>query len=69
MSIGDSAFSRCSSLRELVIPPSVTSIVYNALAGCESLQSIVVPKGQTAKFRELLMFAGRSPSILKEQDQ
>lgn len=67
-SIGDSAFSGCSSLRELVIPPSVTSIGHNALAGCESLQSIVVPKGQTAKFRELLRNANCDLSIIKEQD-
>ena len=43
-SIGDSAFSWCSSLSELVIPSSVTSIGDWAFFGCSSLKYISIPK-------------------------
>ena len=42
-SIGDGAFSSCSSLRSLVIPNSVTSIGDGAFEGCSSLSSLVIP--------------------------
>ena len=42
-SIGDSAFSFCSSLQNIVIPDSVTSIGNLVFIGCEYLQSIVIP--------------------------
>ena len=42
-SIGDVAFSSCSSLRSLVIPNSVTSIGDGAFEGCSSLSSLVIP--------------------------
>ena len=41
-SIGDRAFSRCSSLTSITIPDSVTSIGEWAFSGCDSLTSIIV---------------------------
>ncbi|MGO5551998.1 leucine-rich repeat protein, partial [Segatella copri] len=37
------AFSGCSSLSNIVIPDSVTSIGNLALSGCSSLSNIVIP--------------------------
>ena len=42
-SIGAEAFYNCKSLKSIVIPDSVKSIVENAFSGCESLTSIVIP--------------------------
>ena len=47
-SIGDSAFSFCTSLQSIVIPESVTNIGNSAFFGCTSLQSIVIPKSVTS---------------------
>ena len=41
-SIGDRAFSDCSSLSDIVIPDSVTSIGDSAFWGCSSLSDIVI---------------------------
>jgi hypothetical protein len=46
-SIGDSAFSFCTSLQSIAIPESVTSIGDSAFSFCTSLQSIVIPKSVT----------------------
>ena len=46
-SIGEWAFSWCSSLRELVIPSSVTSIRDYAFEGCRSLCELVIPSSVT----------------------
>ena len=47
-SIGDYAFTWCSSLTSITIPNSVTSIGYGAFRGCESLTSITIPNSVTS---------------------
>jgi len=44
-SIGEGAFSGCSSLTSITIPTSVTSIGEGAFSGCSSLTSINVDRG------------------------
>ena len=46
-SIGQAAFSSCSSLTSINIPESVTSIEYWAFQSCSSLTSINIPEGVT----------------------
>ena len=46
--ICDSAFSSCSSLSEIVIPSSVTSIGDGAFSCCHSLSEIVIPSSVTS---------------------
>ena len=46
-SIGDWAFSGCSSLEKLTIPVGVTSIRDWAFSGCSSLKSLTIPVGVT----------------------
>ena len=47
-SIGDSAFSWCSSLQTVTIPDSVTSIGDSAFSCCSSLQSVTIPNSVTS---------------------
>ena len=47
-SIGDYAFSLCTSLESVTIPDSVTSIGDRAFYGCESLHSITIPDSVTS---------------------
>ena len=47
-SIGDRAFSGCSSLSEIVIPSSVTSIGEGAFSCCDSLSEIGIPSSVTS---------------------
>ena len=47
-SIGDYAFSGCSSLTSITIPKGVTSIGYWAFECCTSLTSITIPDGVTS---------------------
>ena len=47
-SIGDSAFSDCSSLTSITIPDGVTSIGYSAFSSCSRLTSITIPDGVTS---------------------
>ncbi len=47
-SIGDYAFSGCSSLTSITIPDSVTSIGDYAFYGCSSLTSITIPDSVTS---------------------
>ena len=46
-SIGDYAFSRCSSLTSITLPDSVTSIGWDAFYNCTSLTSITIPDSVT----------------------
>ena len=47
-SIGDYAFSACSSLNSITIPNSVTSIGNDAFSGCSSLTSVTIPNSVTS---------------------
>jgi len=47
-SIGDCAFSGCSSLESMVIPDCVISIGYGAFACCDSLTSVEIPDSVTS---------------------
>ena len=48
MSIGQWAFSSCTSLTSVSIPNSVTSIGYKAFGGCKSLKSVTIPNNVTS---------------------
>ena len=47
-SIGNCAFSGCSSLTSVAIPDSVTSIGWSAFEDCSSLTSVTIPDGVTS---------------------
>ena len=47
-SIGDGAFSFCTSLTSVTIPDSVTSIGRHAFQGCTSLTSVTIPDSVTS---------------------
>ena len=47
-SIGNYAFSGCSSLTSVTIPDSVTSIGDSAFSGCSSLTSVSIPDSVTS---------------------
>ena len=47
-SIGEGAFSGCSSLTSVTIPNSVTSIGEGAFASCSSLTSVTIPNSVTS---------------------
>lgn len=48
MSIGEKAFSKCSSLSSITIPDSVMSIGINAFEYCTSLESVTIPNNMTS---------------------
>lgn len=41
--VGDSGFSKCKGLQEIILPESVTSIGYGAFSNCSQLQKVIVP--------------------------
>ena len=47
-SIGNDAFSNCSSLSKIVIPSSVTNIGNGAFRNCSSLSEVVIPSSVTS---------------------
>ena len=53
-SIGDSAFSLCSSLSSLTLPSSLQSIGDSAFCDCSSLTSLYIPAGTEAHFKRIL---------------
>lgn len=48
ISIGDYAFSKCSSLASITIPTGVTSIKSYAFSNCNSLANITIPNSVTS---------------------
>lgn len=52
--ICDSAFRGCTSLEQINIPDSVTSIGDSAFLDCSSLRQINIPAGSREKFEEML---------------
>lgn len=46
--IGDSAFNRCSTLKSVTIPSSVTEIWHRAFLNCHSLEDVNIPASVTA---------------------
>ena len=65
-SIGDSAFSFCDSLSEIVIPSSVTSIGKYAFSCCDSLSEIVIPSSVTS-IGDRAFYNCRFPDNLKKE--
>lgn len=53
-SIGESAFSGCSSLTNITLPEGLTTIGYSAFRGCSSLTVLYIPKGTEDYFKRLL---------------
>jgi hypothetical protein len=62
--IGNGAFSSCSSLTSITIPNSVTSIGYGAFRDCSSLTSITVSSGNTAYVSENGVLFDKSKTII-----
>ncbi len=62
-SIGDRAFSGCSSLTNIEIPNSVTSIGDRAFSGCSSLTDIKIPDSVTSIGDEAFSFCSSLTNI------
>ncbi len=62
-SIGEDAFSNCSSLTSITIPNNVTSIGSWAFAWCKSLSSITIPESVTSIGRSAFAYCSSLASI------
>ena len=67
-SIGDGAFSGCSSLTGIEIPSGVTSIGSGAFSGCSSLTSIEIPSGVTSIGGSVFSFCSRLTRVTFGED-
>ena len=65
-SIGNDAFSKCSSLSKIVIPSSVTSIGEMAFMDCDSLSEIVIPSSVTS-IGDSAFYRCKFPDNLKQE--
>lgn len=63
--IGDAAFLGCESLRDLVIPDSVTTINERAFYECETLTSAYIPESVSAIGTRALGYNGYDSSTKK----
>ena len=57
-SIGNGAFSGCSSLTSVTIGNSVTSIGYSAFSGCSGLTSVTIPNSVTSIGSDAFRYSG-----------
>ena len=67
--IGNSAFSECSSLTSITIPDSVTSIGDSTFIECYSLTSITIPDSVTSIGRNAFMWCGNLSSVIFENTE
>ena len=72
-SIGDNAFWRCESLKEITIPNSVTSIGKWTFWNCKSLTSITIPNSVRYVFSRCVslkdvIFKGKTLEEVKQMD-
>ena len=65
-SIGNDAFSKCSSLSKIVIPSSVTSIGEMAFMDCDSQSEIVIPSSVTS-IGDSAFYRCKFPDNLKQE--
>ena len=63
-SIGNNAFSNCSSLTSVSIPNSVTSIGNSAFRGCRSLASIIIPDSVTSIGDSAFSYCSKLTSVI-----
>lgn len=55
--VGESGFSKCAGLQEVVLPESVTTIGYGAFEKCAQLQRVIVP-GNLEKIKDKNILGG-----------
>ena len=66
--IGQTAFSGCSSLTSVTIPNSVTTIEQSAFSGCSSLTSVTIPNSVTTIADEALADAPTYKKYISEKE-